>query len=81
MCSSDLAFEADVPIRMSSWTAIEVGWTSQTNKLYQVQWTALPNTNEWFNLGDPIRGNGNTNALLDSTRFDPKKFYRVITVE
>ena len=29
----------------------------------------------------PVRGNGSTNSVLDSTRDQPKKFYRVLTVE
>jgi len=63
------------------WPAVEVGWTSVTNRVYQVQWTSQLNPNVWIGLGPPIRGNGSTNSVLDSTRDQPKKFYRVLTVE
>jgi len=63
------------------WPAVEVGWVSATNRLYQVQWTSQLNPNAWIDLGPPVRGNGSTNSVLDSTRDQPKKFYRVLTVE
>ena len=63
---------------LSIWTAVELGWNSSTNYLYQVQWSTNLISSNWFNLGAPIQGNGTTNYLFDTTRTSPKKYYRVI---
>ena len=59
------------------WPAIELGWLSDTSEVYQVQWAAEANTNVWFNLGPPQPGNGTTNFYFDTTRNQPRKFYRL----
>jgi hypothetical protein len=60
------------------WTAVEVTFQTQTNKLYQVQWASVVNTNAWFNLGGLIPGTGLTNSVFDSTRGQQQKYYRII---
>lgn len=71
---------ADAPpvAGLAIWPAVEIGWPTLSNQLYQVQWAAELDTNRWFNLGSPIRGDGATNSLFDSTRGGAKKFYRVL---
>jgi hypothetical protein len=59
-------------------TAVEITWPSQTNKLYQVQWTTGLNTNTWFDLGPEVPGNGSTNSIFDSIGTTPERFYRVV---
>lgn len=69
-----------VPLSATIWRAVEIGWPSETNGLYQVQWASEVDTNTWHDLGAPIPGNGSTNTVFDSTRSLPRKFYRVIQV-
>lgn len=64
---------------VSIWTAVEMGWASDTNKTYQVQWTTDLSNPTWITLGQPVQGNGTTNYVFDSTRTGPKHFYRVVT--
>ncbi|MCL5097054.1 MAG: delta-60 repeat domain-containing protein [Candidatus Omnitrophica bacterium] len=63
------------------WTAVEIGWNSESNVLYQIQWAPAVDTNTWFNLGEPVTGNGGTNYVFDSTRNATKRFYRVQKLE
>jgi hypothetical protein len=52
-------------------------WNSVTGMLYQVQWASKLDTNTWFNLGDPVLGNGTTNVVSDLTQAS-QRFYRVV---
>lgn len=58
--------------------AVEIRWKSQPRETCQVQYSTLPNANEWFDLGSPIQGDGSTNCLFDAVRDKPKKSYRVL---
>jgi hypothetical protein len=60
------------------WTAIEVGWKTVSGTNYQVQTTTDLVSNNWVNLGSNIVGNGAINTILDSTRTNAHKFYRVV---
>ena len=61
--------------------AVEVCWPSDTNKQYQVQWRSAMPGGAWQDLGQPLRGNGSTNCVLDSTRHGEQRFYRVVIAE
>ncbi|HYG34821.1 MAG TPA: delta-60 repeat domain-containing protein [Clostridia bacterium] len=63
------------------WTAVEIGWNSQTNVSYQVQWSAEVSPSVWQNFGGPIAGTGNFMSVFDSTRANGKRFYRVIKLQ
>jgi len=80
----DLSFAADSstnrPTVLRIYPAVELGWNSDTGKVYQVQYSTILNSNAWVNLGPPTPGNGATSYLFDSTRDQPSKFYRVLTV-
>jgi len=66
------------PIEVGIFTAVEIGWTSLSGQIYQVQYsTNLVSTN-WFDLGGNVVGNGATNYIFDSTRGVDEHFYRVI---
>jgi hypothetical protein len=58
-------------------TAIELVWPSETNHLYQVQWTPSMDPPQWVNFGPVISGSGNNVSVFDSTRIHPQGFYRV----
>lgn len=60
------------------WTAVEITFPTQTNKLYQIQWASVVNSNVWFNFGGPIPGTGSTNSTFDSTRGQQQKYYRIL---
>jgi hypothetical protein len=65
---------------MSIYRAVEIGWTSQTNKNYQPQWATQLNSNQWFDFGPIVAGDGKTNYFFDTLRDSTNKFFRVIEV-
>ena len=73
----DLSLKEFAP-RMSVQVAdVDVCWTSDTNRTYQVEYRSVLTTNMWTPLGSAIPGNGGTNCITDSVRVDAKRFYRV----
>jgi hypothetical protein len=58
-------------------TAIELVWPSESNRLYQVQWTPSLDSPQWVNLGSVVSGSGGSMSVFDSTRIHPQGFYRV----
>jgi hypothetical protein len=62
------------------YTAVEVVWRAEAGKTYQVQSSTTVLTNEWVNIGSPVPGDDSLKSLFDSTRGQPKKFYRVVLV-
>lgn len=74
------AYEFNPMSQLFIWTAVEVGWTTVMGSNYQVQYTTNLCSSNWLNFGVPIMGNGFTNSILDSTRTNTCKFYRVVTV-
>ncbi len=67
-------------LQFSIYTAVELGWHTETNCQYQVQWISQLATNDWVNLGDPIQGTGSNIYIFDSTRGQAARFYRVLTL-
>jgi hypothetical protein len=61
----------------SIYPAVEIGWPSENNKNYQVQWTYDLNSIVWSNLDSITAGNGTTNYVFDSTRGVLNRFYRI----
>jgi hypothetical protein len=61
-------------------TAVEINWNTLTNTQYQVQWSLSLSSTNWTSLGTPIQGTGTNISLFDSTRGQPQKFYRVISL-
>jgi uncharacterized delta-60 repeat protein len=62
----------------SIWTAVEIGWESNTNAVYQIQWATEANPHVWNYLGNPIPGTGSSITVFDKTRDAANKFYRVV---
>lgn len=60
--------------------AFEVRWTTQTTNRYQLQWSSIADSNNWFSLGSEIQGSGSTQSFFDSSTDAAKKFYRVMTL-
>ncbi len=60
------------------WMAVEVGWKGVAGTNYQVQCTTNLSSGNWTNWGGVIVGNGGTNTILDSTRANERKYYRVV---
>jgi hypothetical protein len=58
-------------------TAIELVWPSETDQLYQVQWTPTLDQPQWVNFGPVVSGSGSSVSVYDSTRIHPQGFYRV----
>src|SRR5690606_17901993 len=73
-------FAEYLPIKLQAPLAIEkavqVTWESDTN-YYQVQWCSQADTNVWFDLGQPLKGN----SITDAVRWDSNRFYRVLVLE
>jgi uncharacterized delta-60 repeat protein len=73
--------DAPAPVTTASmqiWTAAEIGWLSETDVQYQVQWSSEVAPTVWQNLGNPVVGTGANISVFDSTKNQPRKFYRVI---
>ena len=62
---------------LHAFTAIELSWASEANRLYQLQWTASLDHQQWVDLGPVVAGSGANMSLFDSTRRHPQGFYRV----
>ncbi|MCI0539372.1 MAG: hypothetical protein L0Z50_29540 [Verrucomicrobiales bacterium] len=56
---------------------VDVCWTAQTNKSYQVEYQSSLATNTWLPLGSVILGTGSRTCIVDSIREPARKFYRV----
>ena len=64
----------------SIYHAAELCWDTQTNKTYQLQWAPTLDDTNWNNMGPSLQGTGSNHCVLDSTRYQQKRFYRVLTV-
>ena len=60
--------------------AVEVMWTSEAARLYQLQWSSQIDTNLWTNFGNPVVGTGSTNSVFDRVSGSDGRFYRVLTL-
>ncbi|MBI3849090.1 MAG: LamG domain-containing protein [Verrucomicrobia bacterium] len=65
---------------VSIYRAVVIGWATETNRQYQLQWTSQFITNGWMNFGAPISGTGSNVYFFDSTRGREKCFYRVLNL-
>jgi len=57
--------------------AVELLWSTEAGKNYQVEWASALDTNLWTALGPVVAGTGTNHSAFDSTRFDTNRFYRV----
>ena len=78
----DLAMDAVSVQPVSPRLTIDVSevrlcWQSQTNRMYQLQFTTNVASNTWTDLGAPIPGSGATDCSFQPVA-DPQRFYRVV---
>jgi hypothetical protein len=58
--------------------AVQIGWSSEAGKLYDVNGSSNLSANDWSNLATSIPGNGTTNFITDLVSSNQAKFYRVM---
>jgi hypothetical protein len=69
----------DCPALSIRFSQVELCWSSQTNRSYQLQYRSELTTNIWTNLGAPVQGGGATNCVYDAiVSGQPKRFYRIV---
>lgn len=66
---------------LSIYTAVEICYPTEANKLYQLQFTTNLFGTNWMDFGAPVVGTGLTNCTFDSTRYSVKRYYRVIVLQ
>lgn len=54
---------------------VRLSWQSQINSLYQPQ--ESPDFQIWFNVGDPLQGNGSVLAVPNAITLYPERFFRL----
>ena len=79
VANSAAAFATGPELR--AFTAIELNWPSETNKLYRVQWTPSLAQPQWLDVEPLVPGTGTNVSVFDSTREHPNGFYRVQIVQ
>jgi hypothetical protein len=78
----DLAMDAVSVQAIARGLTIEVSqvrlcWASQTNRMYQLQYSTNLAANAWTDLGAPIPGIGGIDCSFQPV-IDPQRFYRVV---
>ena len=60
----------------------EIAWPSRSDTLYQVQWSSVVNSNDWYRLeGGQLFGDGFVKKVYDPLIAPGQRYYRVIAVE
>ncbi len=75
---------AQTPAPLKVFTAIEVAFGTETNKLYTLQGGAAVDGTQWNDIGDPVFGNGADINAFFSTRHGGEvkfEFYRLAVAE
>lgn len=69
------------PLEVSIDPGISISWLAENGVLYQVQWASemLGDDTVWYNLDEPITGDGSTMTVIDSAG-PPRNFYRVVSI-
>lgn len=67
-----------MPVIPAIFTAVEICWATESNKIYQVQWTDQIGPTNWLNLTPQMGATNATQCILDSTRGQQQRFYRVL---
>ena len=68
-------YTTDFPSELTIYTAIELGFLTQSNKIYQLQ--ASPDLSTWTNFDSQIQGTGTNWFKTYSIRSQPQLFYRI----
>jgi Lectin C-type domain len=67
--------------RLHASTAIELSWMSQSNRLYQLQWSPSLESPQWQNLDPVVSGNGAIVSYFASAHDHLTGFYRLQLVQ
>jgi hypothetical protein len=70
-----------VPLPLASIrvSGVDVCWTTESNKNYQVEYRSALTTNTWTYLAGPIVGTGTNNCVSDAVHpGEPQRFYRIV---
>jgi len=59
---------------------VDICWAGTSNWLYQVQYASVLTSNQWFNLGAPVAGNG-SNCVTEAVTAVERRFYRVVDAQ
>lgn len=78
---TNLSVVSSASAELKAWTALELTWNSELDRVYQPQWTDSVNEPQWRNLGPVVRGTGGMMSIFDSTREHPRAFYRLLVVQ
>ena len=71
-----------MPFVLSIDDGLGIVFFASNNVSYQVQWASddLGTNTVWYNLTEPIPGNGETNTVFDPVA-EPHNYYRVLSIE
>ena len=70
-----------MPFLATRVSEVELCWSSDSNRTYQVQYRSDLTTNLWTNLGPPIAGRGLRSCTFDRVPpGQPQRIYRVVTL-
>lgn len=75
--TANSAAAANAGPQLQAFTAIELSWPSETNKLYRIQWTPSLDQPHWLDVEPLVSGTGTNVSVFDSTREHPQGYYRV----
>ncbi|MCX6929719.1 MAG: hypothetical protein NT154_41880 [Verrucomicrobia bacterium] len=67
--------------RATAAAAVVLSWPSVTNQIYEIQWSPVLETNQWFSLGAPVPGTGGTASVTDAIVGQAQRFYRLLALD
>jgi hypothetical protein len=62
---------------LHAFTVVDLTWSSEAGRVYEVQWTPSLNQPHWENVGPHVTGTGTVLSVFGSTRRYPHGFYRL----
>jgi hypothetical protein len=65
------------PLMLTITPKVEIAFPTSAGNYYQVQWASQLNTNQWYDLGRHVVGDGLTNVVYDTVTFGANCLYRV----
>jgi hypothetical protein len=67
-----------IPPTLTAYTAIELGWSTVTNRWYQLQYCTNIASPNWQAFGSNWLGTGTNLFTFDSCRYSTQRYYRVV---
>jgi hypothetical protein len=66
------------PLLTTRIASIALCFATESNRLYQLQYSSTLASNTWFDLAPPIHGYGTNACFIDPVLEAPRRFYRVV---